>query len=110
MRGDSRNLTGMPTADEIFGRYQVLVPGPSSRAAVLAISIEMLPTIQDDMAADLIQILALALVDRDEELRAVRSVLSAALEHAHKDHVENSRLQRRLAVLLYAGRRERTAA
>ena len=84
-------------------------PWLSSRP-VLALVVEVLPTIDDDLTADLLEYVALALVERDDELRAVRAVLSPALTLAHTQHIEILRLRRRLAHLLDARRRERTAA
>lgn len=99
----------MPTADEIFGRRIWPAPWPSSRP-VLALVVELLPTIEDGLTADLLEHLALALADRDDELRAVRAVLSSSLALSHTQHVEIIRLRQRLADLLDARRRERTAA
>ena len=99
----------MLLAAEIFGRRPAPVPWPSSRP-VLALAIELLPTIADDIEADLIETLALTIIDRGDELRAVRAVLSSALALSHTQHVEIIRLRRRLAVLLDARERERTAA
>jgi hypothetical protein len=96
----------MPTADEIFGRQLAPVPWRSS-SLVLALAVELLPTIEDDLTADLVEQLVLALVDKDEELAAVRSVISAALEQSHGQHTEIVRLRRRLADSLNANRRDR---
>lgn len=82
---------------------------PSSRA-VLALVVELLPTLQDDLTADLVEHLALSLVDRDDELCAVRAVLSSALALSHAQHIENLQLRRRLADLHEARRQERPAA
>ena len=70
----------------------------------------MLPTIGDDLTADLLEHLALMLAHRDDEVRAVRAVLSPALTLTHTQRVENLRLRQRVADLLDARRRERTAA
>ena len=99
----------MPTADEIFGPRIAPAPWPSSRP-VLALIVEVLPTIEDDLTADLLEYVALALVDRDDEVRAVRAVLSSGLALSHNQHVEILRLRQRLADLLDARRGERTAA
>jgi hypothetical protein len=85
-------VAGMVTAAEIFGPRQVPMPWPSSRD-VLAPALELLPTITDDLTADLVQHLTMALVDRHDELRAVRAVLSAALEHSHALTVDRDRLR-----------------
>src|SRR5207302_2027141 len=99
----------MPTADEIFGRPLGPVPWPSSRP-VLALAVELLPTIADDLTADLVEQLALALADRDDEVRAGRAVLSSALALSQTQQIEIVRLRHRLADLLDAQRRERPAA
>lgn len=99
----------MPTADEIFGSRIAPVPWLSSRP-VFALVVEVLPTIEDDLTADLIEYLVLILADRDDEVRAIRAVLSSALALSHAQHVEVIRLRRRLGDLLDARRRERTAA
>ena len=99
----------MPSADEIFGRR--MAPPPWSRSRpVLALAVELLPTVADDLTADLLEEMALTMAHRDEELRAVRMVLSQALERLHRQYVETRRLQRRLAVRLDAERSERGAA
>lgn len=102
-------LFTMPTADEIFGRRLAPAPWPSSRP-VLALVVELLPTIEDDLVADLLEHLALALADRDGELRAKRAVLSSALVLSHAYHTEIIRLRRRLGDLLDRQRAERTGA
>ena len=100
-------IAGALTPDEGFSQRPAL-PGPSL-SAVLAIGIELLPTIEDGLLADLVEHLLFALVERDETLLAVRSVLSNALKHAHGLHEENVRLRRRLAELLDARRGEARA-
>lgn len=103
------DIARMVPVDAIFGRRPAPTPWPPSRAA-LALVVEVLPAIDDALAADLIEHLALALVDRGDELRAMRAVLSSALEQLHTQHVEIIRLKTRLADLLDARRRESTAA
>lgn len=99
----------MRTADEIFGQRLALAPwlavGPSVELVVA-----ILPTVEDDLAADVVEHLGLELVDRVEEVRALRAVLSAALALARALDVENLRLKTRVADLLDAGRRNRVAA
>lgn len=99
----------MPTADEIFGRRLAPAPWPSSRP-VLALVVDILPTLEDDLTADLLEHLAVALVDRDDELRSVRAVLSSTIALSHTQHLEIARLRRRLADLLETRRPERSAA
>ena len=84
-------------------------PWLSSRP-VLALIVEVLPTIEDNLTADLLEYVALALVDRDDEVRAVRAVLSSALALSHGQQATIVRMRRRLADLLDARRLERTTA
>ncbi len=81
-------------------------PWPSSRP-VFALVAEVLPTVEDDLAAELIECLALALADRNDEVQAVRAVLSSVLALSHTQQVEDVRLRRRVAGLLDARRPER---
>jgi hypothetical protein len=99
----------MLTADEIFSRPPMPMAWPSS-GPMLALAIELLPKIADDRIADLVELLALALVDRGAELHAVRSVGSLSLALSHAQHKEIVRLRNRLAALLEAGRSARTVA
>jgi hypothetical protein len=93
----------------IFGRRPAPGPWPPTRSLV-ATAVEVLPTIADDLAADLLEHLARALVGKDEELRAARALQSEALTLLHAQHAENVRLRRRVADLLAACRRARAAA
>ena len=102
-------LFKMPTAHKMSGRRLAPAPWLSSRP-VLALIVEVLPTVEDDLTADLLEYVALVLVERDDELRAVRAVLSSALTLTHNQHVEILRLRQRVADLLDARRRERMAA
>ena len=104
-------MTGGPmlTADEIFGQQLAPTPWLSSRP-LLDLVVSVLPLSEDDLAADLLEQLALALVDQDDEIRAVRAVLSSALAMSHTQHVEILRLRRRLVDLLDARRLEIRAA
>ena len=73
-------------------------PWPSSRET-LDLAVEMLPAIADGLVADLVEHLALLLVERDEQVAAVRAALSAALNQAHQVLTENGRLRQRVADL-----------
>lgn len=97
------------TAAEIPWTLAPAPPWPSSRP-VLALAIELLPTIDDDLVADLVEQLTVALIDRAEELRAVRAVRCEALALAHSHHREIARLKKRLADLRDAQRLERRPA
>lgn len=89
---------GAVPATEIFGRTAAPVPWPAT-TATLAAAIKLLPTL-DDVAAGLVEDLAGAIIDRDDELRGVRAVMSPALTLLHEQHNEILRLKRRLAELL----------
>jgi hypothetical protein len=88
--------------------------GPIDRAGrvkqVLAIAVEMLPTITDDLTADLVEHLARTIVDQEDALRAARQVVSTSLQLAHAQHTEIDRLRKRLADLLDERRQARTVA
>ena len=71
-------------------------PWPSSER-LLADTIEALSTIEDQLLAGLVERLALAVVQGDEKVQAVRSVQSVALEQLHLARRENERLRQRLA-------------
>ena len=106
---DEAALFTMPTADEMFGQRVAPAQWLSSRP-VIELVVEMLPAIEDDLTADLLAHVALVLADRDDEVRAIRAVLSSALALSQAQHVEILRLKKRLADLLDSGRRERLAA
>jgi hypothetical protein len=99
----------MLPASAIFNRRSTPVPSTSSRA-VLASAVALLPAIADDRAADLIEHLARAIVDLEDELRALRALLSEALAMTHTQHVEMVRRQKRLVDLLDRRRQERMTA
>ena len=99
----------MPTAHDIFGSRIAPAPWLASRP-VFALVAEVLPTIKDDLTADLLEYVALVLADRDDELRAIRAVVSSALALSHAQHIKVTRLRQRLADLLEGQRRNRTAA
>lgn len=54
-------------------------PLPSTEP-LAAVVLDVLPVIHDDLSVELIEVLAIELIDRDEELRATRSALSVSLE------------------------------
>ena len=61
-------------------------PWPSS-APLMAIVVQQLLAIDDELVGDLVEQLAVAVVERDEELKAVRAVQSAALGALHSAHL-----------------------
>ena len=94
-------------ADEI--RWDLAPPPWLSSARVLSVAVKVLPTVEDDIAADVIEQQALALVDRDEELKSLRAVLAVALEIMHTSQAERMRLRKRVIELQQARRQEGSA-
>ena len=94
-------MTATPTRSDTLSRPSC--QNPSSplprplRSRLVIVVIGLLPTIEDELHADLVEQLALALVARDEELLAVRAVQSEALEALHRTARDNRLLRRRLA-------------
>jgi hypothetical protein len=76
----------------------------------LALVAETLPALDDDLAVDLVEVLANVILDKVEELRAVTDILSLSMAQSHRQHREIARLDRRLAVLLDAERKRRASA
>lgn len=99
LASDLDDVADMVPVDAIFGRRPASMLWPSSQP-VLEIAVEVLPTIEDALTADLVERLACALIEHGDELRAVRDVLSSALALSHTQHVEIVRLQAALARLL----------
>jgi hypothetical protein len=81
---------------------------PSSVPALLA-AIEALPAIQDDTVADIVEMLAITIVDREEELRAVRLVLSHALGLVHQQKLDLRQMREQRDRLLTELRARSTA-
>ena len=73
-----------------------LGPAWPSSAPLRTLVLEVLPTIEDDFNADLVESLMLADVERHEELNAIRMLLSVALSECHRTQQENARLRQRL--------------
>ena len=69
-------------------------PPPTARPLVTLLA-DALPTIVDDLAADLLARAALALLELDASQTAYRAALRVAIEHAHEAHDEIRRLERR---------------
>ena len=85
------------TADQICWDLAP-APWPSSNTVLKLVS-QVLPETQDKAAVDLIEQLALLVVERDEQVRSIRGVLSAALGLAHDQRLECLRLKTRLIEL-----------
>ena len=90
------------------GRSAMSELRPSS-ARLLVLVVELLPTIEDDLLADLVEQLAITLVERDERDRAITEVASVAADELHRTHGENCRLRERVIELGEALRRRRAA-
>ena len=98
----------MPLRADEIGRELAPSWGPPS-ARLLAVVLELLPTIADDLLADLVERLALTLVALDEEVRARREVQSVTLDELHRTQCENHRLRERV-IQLSEALRQRAAA
>ena len=98
-----------PLYEGCAGRLE-LAPswGPSS-ARLLAVVVELLPKIDDDLLADLIEQLAVTLVARDERVRAIREVESVTLDELHRTQRENRHLHNRVIELVETFRRRAAA-
>src|SRR5215210_3792717 len=66
---------------------------------------ELLPTVDDDRAADMIEALAYALVEAEDAATMEREIGRAALALAHQQQVELGRLLARIGDLLNDRRR-----
>jgi hypothetical protein len=77
---------------------------------VLDVAIEVLPAIEDDTVARLLERLVLVLVGQCEELAAVRATLSAAVRELHEQHLLVRRLREQLRDLRDTRRADREAA
>jgi hypothetical protein len=96
-------------ADEIRWDLLLMSSWPSA-VPVVALAIEALPAFGDDLAARLIERLALSLVDVLDEVRATRALLSGALAQLHQDQIVIARHHRDLIELRDARRAEGRAA
>jgi hypothetical protein len=79
--------------DDIRWKLSMMSCWPSA-APVVALAIEALPAIEDDLAARLVERLALTVVDLLEELRATRALLSGALTQLHQHELLIGQLRR----------------
>ena len=80
-----------------------------SSSRLVAIAVELLPMIEDDVAVDLIEQLTLLVVERDEQIQAQREVQSVALEELHGTRCENARLRDQVIEAREALRQRRAA-
>lgn len=79
----------------------------SAPTELIAIAIEMLPTIVADDVASLVELLVLALIEKTEDLEAVRAVQSLAFAVAYDNQRQEQRLRERYHALLDARRAEK---
>ncbi|MDO8679149.1 MAG: hypothetical protein Q7R30_11385 [Acidobacteriota bacterium] len=96
----SNTTTVLPTNNQVVGAL--------SKDALLALVVEMLPLIDDDLTVAVLERIALDLLERNSELDAARFVLSEALTLTHTSNAEIARLKLRLAELHDARRLGRT--
>ena len=68
-------------------------------AALLDLAADRIPSIEDDDLADLVEQLALTLIERGEQVDGMRQVVSAALEELHQLQCAKDRLSDRLIEL-----------
>ena len=87
----------MLTADDI--QWELSAVNDKCSGRLLRLVAEALPAIEDDFEAKLVVQLSLAVIDRDDDLTAVRKVLSTSLALAHSRHWETVRLLESLARL-----------
>ena len=82
-------------------------PGPywPSSDDVIAAAIALLPTIDDEITAEVVEALALSLIDSREEANAIRRTQAVVLDLLHQAGREGRRLKARLAELLGKQRR-----
>ena len=65
----------------------------SSSSPLIALVVELLPTIDDEVEVDLIEQLAVLVVERDEQIRAQREIQSVCLDELHRMRCEIERLR-----------------
>ena len=67
-------------------------PWPSSDR-LLSLAVELLPGIEDEPTAGLVEELAVLVTDRDEQIAAVREVQSVSLDELRQERLESRRLR-----------------
>ena len=83
-----------PSADQI--RWD-LEPTPwSDSAELLHLAADLIPTIAHDNLADLFEAICLLVIERDEQIAAMREVSSVALSELHSLQLRADRLQSRV--------------
>ncbi len=71
-----------------------LVSGPwPSSDRLLSLAVELLPGIEDEPTAGLVEELAILVTDRDEQIAAVREVQSVSLDELRQERLESRRLR-----------------
>lgn len=80
-----------------------LLPLPNVRRQraeqLIDLAIALLPAIEDDVVADMVEELAIALSDADQAVLAERELVTAAMNVARGQHVELGRLRERYAAV-----------
>ena len=106
-----RDAARTPHALESEQACRNLTPAPWRLSSLLvALAVEVLPTIEDEVAVDLIEQLAVLVVERDEQIRAQREVQSVALDELHGMRCENERLRDQVIEAREALRQRKAAA
>ena len=78
-----------------------------SSRPIFALIGQVLPTVESELVAGLLEETALLLVERDEEVRALQEVLSAAMTHAHAQHTTINQQRQRVTRLRETAREGR---
>ena len=79
-----------------------------SSRPIFALIGQVLPTVESELVAGLLEETALLLVERDEEVRALHEVLSAAMAHAHAQHTTIHQQRQRVTRLRETAREGRS--
>jgi hypothetical protein len=90
---------GLPTASELRWTIDGGAPWPALDR-VISVAIDFLPSVEDDLTAEVLLATTLALVDAREELRAIRAVGTGALTLCHQLQDDLRRVRQRNRELL----------
>ena len=78
-----------------------------SSRPIFALIGQVLPTVESELVAGLLEETSLLLAERDEEVRALQEVLSAAMTHAHAQHTTINQQRQRVTRLRETAREGR---
>jgi hypothetical protein len=97
---DHPSVVTMPTADEIFDRPAAVVEPDAQVRELLSIGCEMIAATTDDLAAQVLERICLALASTADALAIARIMLCESQSIAYDRHLQNARLRQRVADLL----------